>query len=195
MDQILKATNFAAIAHKNQRRKNTDKTPYINHPIETMYILSQCGVTDPNILCAAVLHDTVEDCGITYDNLCRHFGETIANLVMECTDDKSLPKVERKRLQIEHAKSISVGAKLIKAADKLSNCLDLNYDPPINWCDEVINGYMIWSYAVWLQLKGHNDALDGKLNELFTRRCINGLSDEQLQVALDKYYGMIDKLE
>lgn len=191
MDQVIRATNFAAIWHKNQRRKNTNATPYINHPIEVMFILSDVGITDHNVLSAAILHDTIEDCGVTYNDICNHFGKTTADLVMECTDDKSLPKVERKRLQIEHAKTISIGAKLIKAADKLSNCLDINNDPPVSWSGDQITGYLTWSYAVWLELKGHNSLLDAKLFELFSKHGLDKLTDEQLSAALHKYYGSI----
>jgi (p)ppGpp synthase/HD superfamily hydrolase len=191
MEKVISAVNFAAIAHKNQRRKNAEATPYINHPIEVMYLLSNAGVTDPDILAAAVLHDTIEDCGVTYDQICQRFGQHVADYVRECSDDKSLPKVERKRQQIEHAKVISVGAKLIKIADKLSNIGDLTHNPPKNWSNSEIGGYFAWSYAVYLQLKGCNSILDTQIEAIFATRQLLDISRNDLNLILEHYYDRI----
>jgi guanosine-3',5'-bis(diphosphate) 3'-pyrophosphohydrolase len=91
-----------------QRRKDSDASPYINHPIALMHVL--CiggGMTEPAILAAAALHDTIEDTETTEVELRTTFGDEIASLVLEMTHDKSLPKAERKRLQIEHAQHMS----------------------------------------------------------------------------------------
>src|ERR1700722_16560552 len=97
MNKLVSAINFAAIAHRSQRRKDEAKTPYINHPIEVMTFLSDAGITDVDTLCAAVLHDTIEDTGVTYEELCNLFDENVANIVRECSDNKSLPKEVRKK--------------------------------------------------------------------------------------------------
>ena len=99
---LVKAIDFAARKHSSQRRKNSTKSPYIEHPILVMKLLTDSGVTDVNTLCAAVLHDTVEDTETTFDELTTEFNEEIADIVREVTDDKSLSKVARKRGQIEH---------------------------------------------------------------------------------------------
>src|SRR4051812_40871601 len=113
IDLLLRALSFAASRHRDQRRKDKDASPYINHPIEVARaIANDGGVTDPTVLAAALLHDTIEDTQTTRDELVREFGEEIAAIVSEVTDDKSLPKADRKRLQIEHAAGLSHPAKL-----------------------------------------------------------------------------------
>jgi GTP diphosphokinase / guanosine-3',5'-bis(diphosphate) 3'-diphosphatase len=103
---ILRAASFAAYKHRNQRRKDVDASPYINHPLELARVLAEeGGVTDAATLCAALLHDTVEDTDTTPDELERVFGTEIAGIVSEVTDDTSLRKVERKRLQVEHGRT------------------------------------------------------------------------------------------
>lgn len=106
---ILKALSFAAYKHRDQRRKDVNASPYINHPIALANVLcNEGGITDEDVLCAALLHDTVEDTETTPEELTKLFGKTISNIVMEVTDDKALPKTERKRLQIEHVAHASI---------------------------------------------------------------------------------------
>jgi len=101
---FLKALVFAADKHKNQRRKDADASPYINHPIALANILVNEGdITDINVLCGAILHDTIEDTKTTKEELIQQFGEKITSIVLDVTDDKTLPKAERKLKQIEHA--------------------------------------------------------------------------------------------
>lgn len=188
MNKVIWATNFAAIAHRNQRRKDQAKTPYINHPIEVMTLLSQAGVVDVNTLCAAVLHDTIEDTDVTYEQLVKEFGKETADIVKECSDDKSLPKEVRKQEQILHAKVASASAKLVKTADKLSNLGNLDSNPPADWSKDTIDGYFTWSYAVWLNIRGHNDLLDSQLRALFAKRGLYDLSNRELHTKLDVYY-------
>ena len=91
--QLLKAAHYAAVKHRAQRRKDADATPYINHPLGVaMLLASEGGVTDVDVLMAAVLHDTVEDTDATLDEVERVFGARVAGLVAEVTDDKSLSK-------------------------------------------------------------------------------------------------------
>ena len=131
---ILKAAHFAAQKHRDQRRKDKEVSPYINHPISVAKIISEIGNTeDPKVLAAALLHDTIEDTETTVDELIDNFGERVCSLVQEVTDDKSLPKMERKQRQIEHAKEISEGAALIKLGDKISNVTDITNTPPTDW--------------------------------------------------------------
>lgn len=102
MDRLVAATDFAAIKHKDQRRKDSDQTPYINHPIGVAQILSKEGsVTDVDVLIGALLHDTVEDTECSFEEIEKEFGSRVKSIVAEVTDDKNLEKMERKRLQIE----------------------------------------------------------------------------------------------
>lgn len=188
---LTEAIQFASIKHRNQRRKDVAKTPYINHPIEVMNILARSGVTDAELLAAAVLHDTVEDTGTKYEELVCLFGTRVANMVMECTDNKSLSKRERKELQVEHSSMISVGAKLIKAADKLSNLTSIMVSPPENWTPEYVKGYFVWAYFVWQNISGLNPMIDDKLYKLFETRGITQLTHDQLTIVLGEYYAKI----
>ncbi|XP_058461401.1 guanosine-3',5'-bis(diphosphate) 3'-pyrophosphohydrolase MESH1 [Malaya genurostris] len=163
-----KCINFAAVKHRNQRRLDSDKTPYINHPIGVAHILtSEGGVTDFEVLQAAILHDTVEDTDTSFEEIEQNFGFTVRRLVQEVTDDKSLPKLERKRLQIEHAAGTSPRARLIKLADKIYNLRDLQRCQPEGWTVERCREYFIWAKKVCDNLKGTNQALEDILDEIF----------------------------
>jgi GTP diphosphokinase / guanosine-3',5'-bis(diphosphate) 3'-diphosphatase len=159
--QLLRALGFASLKHRNQRRKDAESSPYINHPIAVASILATEGeVGDHNLLTAAVLHDTVEDTETTVDELTTEFGPEVAGLVREVTDDKSLPKAERKRLQIVHARSASDGAKQLKIADKISNIRDISATPPADWSVQQRLEYLSWASQVVDACRGVNPALD-----------------------------------
>uniref|UniRef100_G3WBF1 Guanosine-3',5'-bis(diphosphate) 3'-pyrophosphohydrolase MESH1 n=1 Tax=Sarcophilus harrisii TaxID=9305 RepID=G3WBF1_SARHA len=128
---LLEAADFAARKHRTQRRKDPEETPYINHPIGVARILThEAGITDIAVLQAALLHDTVEDTNTTLEEVEEHFGAEVRRIVQEVTDNKELPKQERKRLQVENASQSSRAAKLVKLADKLYNLRDLNRRTP-----------------------------------------------------------------
>lgn len=152
-----KCINFAAIKHRDQRRKDPEKTPYINHPIGVANILAEeGGIDDLEVLMAAVLHDTVEDTDTSFEEIEEQFGSTIRSIVAEVTDDKSLPKQERKRLQVENASHKSPKAKLVKLADKLYNLRDLQRATPEFWTKERHDEYFIWAKKVVDNLRGTN---------------------------------------
>ena len=158
---ILKALHFAANKHRDQRRKDVEASPYINHPIEVAELLARVGgVTDPVILQGAVLHDTIEDTKTTPEELEAAFGPEVRRVVEEVTDDKSLPKPERKRLQIEHAPHLSERAKQIKIADKISNILGVTQAPPADWTLERRQEYLNWTEQVVAGCRGCNAALE-----------------------------------
>ena len=160
ISQILKAAKFAASKHKDQRRKD-NVTPYINHPIAVAELISSVGrVHDIKVLLAALLHDTVEDTGTKPEELEREFGSEVAAIVMEVTDDKSLPKAERKRLQVEHSAHLSHSAKLIKLADKISNVRNVIESPPIGWDETRRREYVQWASSVVDQIRGTNERLE-----------------------------------
>ncbi|XP_052869917.1 guanosine-3',5'-bis(diphosphate) 3'-pyrophosphohydrolase MESH1 [Anopheles cruzii] len=163
-----KCINFAAIKHRNQRRLDTEETPYINHPIGVAHILAtEGGITDIDVLSVAILHDTVEDTDTTFEEIESQFGSTIRSLVEEVTDDKSLPKQERKRLQIVHAGGTSYRARLVKLADKIYNLRDLQRCKPKNWTDERCREYFRWAKQVCDNLKGTNEPLERILDDIF----------------------------
>jgi GTP diphosphokinase / guanosine-3',5'-bis(diphosphate) 3'-diphosphatase len=159
--QLLQALSFASVKHRNQRRKDAESSPYINHPIAVASVLASEGsVEDETLLVAAVLHDTVEDTETTFDELMQRFGAAVAELVRELTDDKSLPKAERKRLQIEHARSASPGAKQLKIADKICNVRDITVAPPADWPVQQRREYLSWAAQVVDSCRGVNPGLD-----------------------------------
>ena len=167
---LTKCYKFAAIKHKTQLRKD-GITPYINHPIGVADILcNEAGVTDPVVIQAAVLHDTVEDTDTTFAEIEKEFGPEVTHVVKEVTDDKTLPKDKRKQLQIEHAPHISQQAKLVKLADKLYNLRDINRVLPQGWSEERGQEYFVWAHKVVSGLSGTNSKMEQKLNELFKER-------------------------
>ena len=118
------------------------------------------GVTDPVVLLAAVLHDTVEDTTTTAAELEERFGAEVRAVVEEVTDDKALPKEERKRRQIEHAPQLSPRAKQVKLADKICNVRDVTYSPPAEWPPDRRRAYLDWSAAVVEGCAGVNPPLE-----------------------------------
>src|SRR5215210_7565453 len=158
---LLDALRFAAARHRDQRRKGKESSPYINHPIDVAHLLATVGgVTDVEILVAAVLHDTVEDTHTTPAELEELFGPAVRRLVEEMTDDKRLSKAERKRLQIVHAPHISPRAKLIKIADKICNVRDIAASPPIDWTVERRAEYFDWAERVVDGVRGTSEMLE-----------------------------------
>ncbi|MGH8546883.1 MAG: HD domain-containing protein [Gammaproteobacteria bacterium] len=146
---ILRAIDFAARKHRDQRRKDEEASPYINHPISVSLLLAEIGeITDPEVLSAAILHDTLEDTDTTPEELEAAFGMRIRKLVEEVTDDKRLPKAERKQRQIDHACQLSPDAVLIKLGDKISNVLDVTHSPPTDWDLQRRREYLDWAEAV-----------------------------------------------
>lgn len=167
---VLRATLFAAEKHKNQRRKDAEASPYINHPIALAAVLAnEGGVVDPDVLCAALLHDTIEDTETTADELRTTFGAAVTGIVLEVTDDKSLPKAERKRLQVEHAAHASPQAKLVKLADKICNLRDILSSPPSDWPVERKQEYFDWAARVVAGVRDVHPGLASVFDQLYVR--------------------------
>jgi len=164
---ILKALRFSAEKHSDQRRKDAKSSPYINHPIQVAETLWEVGgVRDNALLVAALLHDTIEDTDATPEEIKRAFGEEVLGLVLEVTDDKSLPKQIRKQLQIENAAKKSLKAKLLKLADKLCNIHDLIHSPPSSWSLKRRQEYLAWSEKVVRGVRGTNKDLEARYDEV-----------------------------
>ena len=171
MSMIISAIAFAAEKHRNQRRKDIEASPYINHPIALAQILAnEAAIDDEKVLVAAILHDTIEDTETSTHELAERFGAEITAIVLEVSDDKSLPKAERKRLQIEHAPTISHRAKLVKLADKIANLRDMTSTPPANWSTERKQEYFDWAKAVVDGVRGTHPTLEKLFDEAYQRR-------------------------
>jgi guanosine-3',5'-bis(diphosphate) 3'-pyrophosphohydrolase len=167
--QLLDAAQFAAEKHKLQRRKDPAATPYINHPIRVAYILNEAGIYHISVLCAALLHDTVEDTDTSPEELAERFGTDVSDIVMEVTDDKSLPKAERKRLQVEHARNLSHGAGLVKIGDKIANVADIISAPPVGWSLDRQQAYFEWSRDVVFSIPGRHKGLELTFQNTYER--------------------------
>lgn len=171
MNRLIQALDFAASKHRDQRRKDAAASPYINHPIALANVLAnEAGIDDDRVLIAAILHDTVEDTETTEQELAREFGQEVAGIVLEVSDDKALPAVERKRLQIEQAAALSRRAKLVKLADKICNLRDVADNPPTGWSLTRKREYFDWAKAVVDNLRGAHPGLESIFDECYRNR-------------------------
>ena len=144
--QVLKAADGAARWHVHQRRKGPAAEPYINHLVEVALLVADAtGGKDTNLVIAALLHDAIEDCEVPRDLIAKTFGQDVASLVEEVTDDKSLPKAVRKDEQVKTAATKSPRAKVLKLADKVSNLRAIAASAPSNWSVKRTLEYVRWS--------------------------------------------------
>ena len=168
MNLVLKATQFAALKHCDQRRKD-GKTPYIIHPISVAMILSEIGsIEDPEILSAALLHDTIEDTDTSAHELDKNFGSRVRIIVEELTDNDMLTFSQSKQMQIENAPYLSKNATLVRIADKISNVSDVIENPPPEWNQKRCNKYVDWAEAVMNNCQKVNQDLENHFFELLT---------------------------
>jgi guanosine-3',5'-bis(diphosphate) 3'-pyrophosphohydrolase len=168
---VLKATAFAALKHRDQRRKDADASPYINHPIALAEVLWHEGdVRDPVIIAAALLHDTIEDTKTTPEELSGAFGTSVAAVVEEVTDVKWLSKRARKVLQVARAGRASARAKQVKLADKICNLRDILASPPQDWSVERKREYFDWAKKVVDPMRGTNSKLERRFDRLYRKR-------------------------
>jgi len=162
---LRRAAGFAAWKHHGQMRKGEGEIPYIHHPIEVTAILAEIGgVTDFDVLQAALLHDTIEDTETSRDELETHFGCRICAIVLEVSDDKSLAKAARKAKQIEHSPHLSSDAQSLKLADKISNVYDVAFNKPVDWAPQRQLEYFDWASRVVAGLRGCNSALEAEFD-------------------------------
>ena len=164
--QVLKAADAAARWHVHQRRKGAAKEPYINHLLEVASLVAEAtGGKDPDLVIAALLHDAIEDCEVPKQLIAETFGDIVANLVAEVTDDKKLPKEERKAIQAETAHKKSDRAKVLKLADKTSNLRTLASSPAPDWSVRRKLEYIEWARKVVGGLRGANAMLEKQFDE------------------------------
>lgn len=166
LELVLRAARFAAHHHRNQRRKGEEGEPYLNHLIEVAHLLTEAtNGGDPPLVAAAMLHDVVEDQEVSHADLVAEFGDEVASLVAEVTDDKSLEKAVRKRLQVEETPHKSVRARMLKLADKTSNLRAIVASPPAGWSRRRKVEYFEWAEQVAAGCRGTNDRLEGWFDE------------------------------
>jgi len=169
--RVAKAIDFAAREHSPQRRKGAAAEPYVNHLAEVAALVAEATQgADANLVIAAYLHDTIEDCEVPYEILLAEFGKDVADLVREVTDDKNLLKTERKRLQVEHARSATPRAKHIKLADKISNLNSILASSPADWSAERKREYLEWAAKVVAGCRGVNPWLEARFEAAYARR-------------------------
>jgi guanosine-3',5'-bis(diphosphate) 3'-pyrophosphohydrolase len=163
---VSEAAELAARRHTGMQRKGRSGEPYINHLAEVANLLAQASEgNDAELVAAGWLHDIIEDTGLTRDQLAAQFGNRVANLVSEVTDDMSLPKEERRRRQIEEAPKKSPAAKLIKIADKISNIRARIADHPSEADQAELADYVGWAEKVVAGCRGGNPILDQRFDE------------------------------
>ena len=161
LGRLLAAVKFSAVKHRKQRRKGIEEHAYVTHPIQVAEIMWNVGgVRDLDVIIAGLLHDTIEDTDTTPDEVAQAFGERVAAIVAEVTDDKTLAKAERKEAQVEHAAHISREAKLVKLADKICNLRDVVAHPPAGWSLERRREYFDWAKRVVDRLRGAHPGLE-----------------------------------
>lgn len=166
-DKLLAAAIFAAEKHQGQVRKGHRGSPYVTHPLtvaKTLYEIG--GVRNTQTLVAAILHDTLEDTPATKTDIRDRFGQAVLDIVLEVTDDKRLPKMERKRLQVVHAPDLSLPARLVKFGDKLVNCLDILHAPPLGWDLARRRHYIQWGADVLARIRGTNAPLENAFDAM-----------------------------
>lgn len=174
-NRTFDALKWASELHRLQRRKGAPEAvsgkcpravPYLNHVIAVADLLSNVGgVEDEDILIAAILHDAVEDTEATLEDVLERMGPVVAG--MEVSDDRSLTREQRKENQVIHAATLSFGARLVKLADKIHNCLDLAENPPMGWSRQRVLDYFEWSFRVVEGLRGTNAPLERLFDEVF----------------------------
>ncbi|PJG51968.1 phosphohydrolase [Bradyrhizobium forestalis] len=163
---VSEAAELAARRHNGMARKGRGNEPYVNHLAEVANLLATATEgADAELVAAGWLHDTIEDTDTTREELAQTFPERVASLVVECTDDMSLPKAERRRLQVLEAPKKSPGAKLIKIADKISNTeARIQTDPSAEEREDLAD-YVEWAAQVVAGCRGGNAWLDEKFDD------------------------------
>src|SRR5689334_16924058 len=165
---LARAADYAARQHIAQRRKGERAEPYINHLTEVAALLAEATEGSDHVLViGGLLHDTIEDTDTRPQDLAERFGAEVAALVAEVTDDKSLPKAERKRLQVETTPHKSRRARLLRIADKTSNLRGLVASPPAGWTEERLRDYVRWAGEVIRSCRGLNAVLEAAFDAAY----------------------------
>lgn len=168
---------YASLAHKGQVRKFSG-LPYINHPIEVAEIIRKSHPLEKDVFCAALLHDTIEDTEATYQDIVENFGKTIADIVLEVTDEKT-DKRTAKQKQIDSGPHKSRGAKLVKLADKLHNCSSFCRKLSNPEDHEKLVSILCFSKAVVDGMRGTSIDIENSLDRLFEKHIPQDIDHEK----------------
>jgi len=190
---LIRCASFAAECHKHQTRKS-DGGSYITHPLGVAKLIIEAGCNTPEVIMAAMLHDTVEDTDCTLEDIKREFGPVVANIVDEVSDDKSMDKISRKKKQCAHCPEISKAAQFVKLGDKYHNLSDMKRMPPKGWSVERVQGYFLWALTIVDKIKGANETLANAIFDL-SKGTFNLEGTEYPCVSndmtLEKYYKIL----
>jgi GTP diphosphokinase / guanosine-3',5'-bis(diphosphate) 3'-diphosphatase len=168
VQRILAAARFAAEKHAQQKREGALGEPYMNHLVEVAELIAaSSNELDAELIMAGFLHDTIEDTSVTFQELENHFGRDVASLVAEVTDDKSLPKEMRKKLQVETAHKKSRRAQTLKLADKIANLRSILKSPPTGWNLERKQQYFEWARQVISGIQEPNPYLKAEFDKTY----------------------------
>ncbi len=174
--KVFKALEFAAVRHKHQVRKGEVKIPYINHPINVVTLLTEYEENETNLLSAAALHDVIEDTAKgknEIDELSKiikeEFGDKVLEIVLEVSDDKTLPYQERKRLQIKNTPFLSNEGKKLKISDKICNIRDMMKHPPTDWSADRKATYLEWAKNVIEGARGVNPNMEAYFDKIIQK--------------------------
>ncbi|MGB3406511.1 MAG: HD domain-containing protein [Jannaschia sp.] len=165
--EILEAARFAARAHHGQTRRGADDIPYVDHVLDVAARLATVHPGDETLIVAALLHDTIEDCDVTAEDIERRFGPEVSYLVQEVTDDRTLPKAARKIAQEDHVRHASDRAKRLKLADKAANVTAIARTPP-DWSPDRMEEYVDWALRVLGPVRGLDPALEASFDAAVT---------------------------
>ncbi len=159
IDRYFEAAAYAALRHGDQRRKGALCEPYVTHVLDVARRLAAAQPDDGVLIIGGLLHDIVEDTEGTAEEIEARFGGEVAALVLEVSDDKSLPKAERKRLKIAHFPKKSERARRLILADTASNVASLTTSPP-DWPLSRIVDYIDWAERVVAPARGLDPVLE-----------------------------------
>ena len=179
MEREAAAFHFAATWHKGQLRKGIEAEPFLHHPVRVAQRLLAHDLIDPALICAALLHDVLEDTDCPPEDIEREFGPEILGIVRELSDDKTLLKSLRKQYQVERAEYLSPKARLIRLADKIDNVGSLLADPPADWSNQRRREYIAWARRVVKALRGTHPSLEADFDQACERSAECGVRNAE----------------
>ncbi len=179
MEREAAALHFAAHWHNGQCRKGRNAEPFLRHPLRVAQHLLRHDLIDSTLICAALLHDVLEDSACPPGDIEREFGPEVLRIVRELTDDKSLLKSLRKQYQVERAELLSPKARLIRLADKIDNVASLADDPPADWSHQRRRDYIAWSRRVVKALRSTHPGLEADFDQACERSAECGMRNAE----------------
>lgn len=170
MPRVLAALVFAAERHNGQRRRDRAGSPHLKHVTQVVELLTRAGVTEPDTLVAACIHDVLRDTPADEAEVREHFGECVTDIVDELTEDPDMSRLDRREQLPRLVTEYHGPARLIKLAEKISKLHDLAHESPIGWSRQRRRSYYDWVEEVTAPLKGDNEVLDALLEEALANR-------------------------